>query len=495
MVRIGIHSGLARMGIVGIAAILGACAVGPDYRPSAPNAPPVWVSPGSDGLTDKASASASWWTSFNDAELDSLIGRAAKSNLDLRVAEARLRQARAIRGGAAAELWPAFSADGSADRAKQSEHQPLIGSLPLPPSFPFEYSVYQAGFDASWEIDVFGGKRRALEASTADWQAAIEARNDALVSLLAEVARNYVELRGTQLRLGIAHRDLKLQEEELELTRARLQGGVATDLDVTRSAALLDGVRAAIPPLETEQRAAMYALAVLLAKQPGELLDELSPPAALPIVPPIIPIGLPSELLRRRPDVRRAERQLAAETARIGVAKSEWFPKFSLTGDIGAESTKTSNWFDAGSRFWTIGPSLQWNVFDFGRVRAQVRAQTAVQDAALASYQKAVLVSLEEAENAVIGYAQEQIRHQALAESLAENRRSLELAESLYDHGRVNFLDVLDARRALYQADDQMAVSDQSIALDLIALYKAMGGGWEAQPQPQAPASATAASP
>ncbi len=489
MVRTAIHRGFALAGFVGLAA----CVVGPDYRPSAPSAPAAWDSPLDNGLTDKASAPSSWWASFNDVELDSLIERAVKSNLDLRVAEARLRQARAVRGGSAADFWPMLSATGSADRAKQSEHQPLIGSLPLPPNFPFEYSVYQAGFDASWESDLFGGKRRALEAATADWQGAIEARNDALVSLLAEVARNYLELRGTQQRLAIAHRNLKLQEEELELTRARLQGGVATELDVTRSAALLDGVQAAIPPLETEQRAAMYALAVLLAEQPGGLIAELSPPAALPIAPPVVPIGLPSELLRRRPDVRRAERQLAAETARIGVAKSDWFPKISLTGDIGDESTKTSNWFDAGSRFWSIGPSLQWNVFDFGRVRAQVRAHTAVQEAALASSQKAVLVSLEEAENAVVAYAQEQNRRRALAETLAENRRSLELADGLYAHGRVNFLDVLDARRALYEADDQLAVSDQSVALDLIALYTAMGGGWEAPPQ--APASATAARP
>jgi NodT family efflux transporter outer membrane factor (OMF) lipoprotein len=293
--------------------------------------------------------------------------------------------------------------------------------------------------------------------------------------------------------LAIAHRNLELQEDELELTRARLRGGVATELDVTRSAALLAGVQAAIPPLETEQRAAMHALAELLAEPPGGLVAELSPPAALPIAPPVVPIGLPSELLRRRPDVRRAERQLAAETARIGVAKADWFPKISLTGDIGAESTKTSNWFDAGSRFWSIGPSVQWNALDFGRVRAQVRAQTAAQEAALASYQKAVLVSLEEAENAVVAYAQEQNRRRALAESLAASRHSLELADGLYQHGRVNFLDVLDARRALYAADDQLAVSDQTVALDLIALYKALGGGWEAPPP--APASATAASP
>ncbi len=338
MVRTSIHRALALAGIVGVAA----CAVGPDYRPSTPSAPAAWDAPVVNGLTDKASAPATWWASFNDGELNSLIERAAKSNLDLRVAEARLRQARAVRGGSAADFWPALSADASADRAKQSEHQPLIGSLPLPPNFPFEYSVYQAGFDASWELDLFGGKRRALEAATADMQGAIEARNDALLSLLAEVARNYVELRGTQQRLAIANRNLKLEQEDLELARARLQGGVATELDVTRSAALLGAVRATIPPLETEQRAAMYALAVLLAEQPGGLVAELSPPAALPIAPPIVPIGLPSELLRRRPDVRRAERQLAAETARIGVAKSDWFPKISLTGDFGAESPRSA---------------------------------------------------------------------------------------------------------------------------------------------------------
>jgi len=484
-----IYRGLALVGIVGLAA----CVVGPDYRPSAPSAPAAWNSRLDNGLTDKASAPTSWWASFNDVELNSLIGRATKSNLDLRVAEARLRQARAIRGGNAAEFWPELSATGSADRARQSQHQPLIGALPLPPNFPFEYSVYQAGFDASWEIDLFGGKHRALEAATADWQGATEARNDALVSLQAEVARNYLELRWTQRRLAIAQRNLKLQEEEVELTRARLQGGVATELDLARSAALLDGVQAAIPPLETGQRAAMYALAVLLAQQPADLVAELSPPAAAPIAPPVVPIGLPSELLRRRPDVRRAERQLAAETARIGVAESDWFPKISLTGDIGDESTRTSNWFDAGSRFWSIGPSVQWNVFDFGRVRAQVRAQTAAQEAALASYQKAVLIALEEAENAVVAYAQEQNRRRALAETLAENRRSLGLADGLYEHGRVNYLDVLDARRAVYESDDQLAVSDQGVALDLIALYKAMGGGWEATPQGSA--SATAAPP
>ncbi len=372
----------------------------------------------------------SWWASFNDGELDSLIQRAAQSNLDLRVAEARLRQARAVRAGSAADFWPAVTASASAARAEQSKNQPLIGALPLPPNFPFEYSVYQAGFDASWEIDVFGGKRRALEAATADWEGAIEARNDAMVSLLAEVARNYVEMRGAQQRLEIARRDVKLQEEALELARARLEGGVATELDVTRSAALLETMQAAISPLETDERAAMYELAVLLGEQPGDLVGELSASGTLPQAPPEVPIGLPSDLLRRRPDVRRAERQLAAETARIGVAESDWFPKVSLTGDAGFESVSLSKWFEPGSRFWSIGPGVQWNALDFGRVRSEVHAQTAVQEAALATYQKAVLVSLQEAEDAVVAYAKEHNRHRALADAVTENRHSLELADA-----------------------------------------------------------------
>jgi NodT family efflux transporter outer membrane factor (OMF) lipoprotein len=446
-------------------------------------------------LTDTAAADTAWWTSFNDAELDSLIQRAAQSNPDLRAAEARLRQARAVRQMSAADLWPTLDASGSFARAKQSKNQPLIGSLPLPANFPFEYSVYQAGFDASWEIDLFGAKRRALEATTAEWEGAIESRNDAMVSLLAEVARNYVELRGGQLRLEISRRNLKLQEEALELTRDRFQTGVANELDVTRAAALLAGLRAAIPPLETGVRASMYALAVLVGREPGELVAELSPYKPVPPAPPQVPIGLPSDLLSRRPDVRRAERQLAAETARIGLAKSDWFPKLSLTGDAGMESVRLGNWFTPGSQFWSLGPTLQWRALDFGRVRAEVRAQTAVQEAALAAYEKAALNSLLEAEGAVVAYAQEQNRHGALAEEVAENRRSLDMANGLYSKGSVNFLDVLDAERSLYQSEDELAVSDQAVSLDLIALYKALGGGWETLTRKPAGENLAASSP
>jgi outer membrane protein, multidrug efflux system len=469
---------LTGMAAAGMASVVG-CTVGPDYHPAAVCAPDAWSSPVADGLTNSASAASTWWKSFNDAELDSLIQRAVRSNLDLRVSEARLRQARAMRERSAADFMPTVDGSASYARQLQSENQPLIGALPLPPNFPFEYNVYQAGFDASWEIDLFGGKRRALQAATAEWQGRMEARNDAMLSLLAEVARNYVELRGGQHRMEIARKDLKLQEEALELTRARFQSGVANELDVTRSAALMASQRAVIPPLETTVRGAMYGIAVLLGQEPGALVAELSPPMPVPPAPPEVPIGLPSDLLRRRPDVRQAERQLAAETARIGVAKSDWFPKLSLTGDVGSESVTLAQAFKPGSLFWSFGPSLQWRALDFGRVRAEVRTQTAVQEAALASYEKTVLTSLQEAENALVTYVQEQNRHGALAEEVVQNRRSLDMADSLYAVGRVNFLDVLDVRRSLYQSDDQLAASDQAVSVDLIALYKALGGGWE----------------
>lgn len=395
----------------------------------------------------------------------------------------------------AADFWPTLDATGSFARAKQSQNQPLIGALPLPPNFPFEYSVYQAGFDASWEIDLFGAKRRALEAATAEWEGAVDSRNDRMTSLLAEVARDYVELRGSQLRLEIAQRNLKLQEEAVELARARLQTGVASELEVTRSAALLANVRAAIPPLQTAVRGSMYGLAFLLGREPDDLVAELSPAKAIPPVPPEVPIGLPSDLLSRRPDVRTAERQLAAETARVGLAESDWFPKLSLTGDAGLESVTLGKWFEPGSQFWSLGPTLQWRALDFGRVRSEVRAQTAVQEAALATYEKAVLNSLQEAENAVVTYAQEQNRRAALAEALAENRRSLEMANGMYAEGRVNDLDVLDAERSLYQSEDELALSTQAVSLDLIALYKALGGGWETLPPESTQELSTASSP
>jgi NodT family efflux transporter outer membrane factor (OMF) lipoprotein len=430
-------------------------------------------------VTGGPADTARWWKAFGDPELDSLVGRAVQSNPDLAAAEARLRQARAIRALSAASFRPTLDADGSYAKEKISQNQPLFGSLPLPKNFPFEYSVYQAGFDASWEIDVFGGQRRALEAAAAEWGGAVEARNDVLVSLVAEVARTYVELRGAQRRLAIARENAGLEEQELALTRARRESGIATDLEVDRTAAVLAGLRAGIPPLESSVRQAMYGLAALLGGRPADLVAELTPPAPVPAAPPEVPVGLPSDLLRRRPDVRGAERELAAATARIGAAKSDWFPKFSLNGDAGMESVTLRKWFEPASLFWSLGPTLQWRALDFGRVRAEVAGQTAAQEAALAAYEKSVVAALQETESALVAYAQERNRRAALAAQQAADERAFALARDLQAGGEANFLAVLDADRALAQARDELAASDEAVSLDLVVLYKALGGGWE----------------
>ena len=461
-------------------AAAGGCAVGPDYHPPAPAAvPATWQALPGGGVTDRQIGTAEWWKGFGDPMLNSLVGRALASNPDLRAVEARLRQSRAVREMSAAGLRPTLDASGSYAKEKISRNQPLFGALSLPPNFPYKYSVYQAGFDASWEIDIFGAKRRALEAATADWESAAEARNDAVVSLEAEVARDYVELRGSQRRLEVARRNVASQQQTLELTRARFEAGLASELDPTRAASLLAGLQAAVPAQEAAVTQAMYGLAALLGREPGALVAELSPPSPIPPVPPDVPVGLPADLLRRRPDVRRAERQLAAATARIGQAKADWFPRLSLNGDAGLESVSVEKWFEPNSLFLSLGPSLQWRALDFGRVKAEVAAQTAAQEGALAAYEEAVVAALRDAEDALVAYARGENRREALARELAEDRRAVAMADGLYAEGQVNFLSVLDARRSLYQAEDQVAACDQAVSIDLIALFKALGGGWE----------------
>lgn len=464
-------------GVVMIGFLLAGCSVGPNYHTPKVAIAPNWSEPMVGGATNRAASAADWWTSFHDTELKSLIVRAVSSNYDLRMAEARLRQARAQRQFSSADFWPAVNASGSYTRERESEH----GNQPVPPGARLENNLYQAGFDASWEIDVFGGKRRALEAARAQVAASQADRNDALVTLQAEVARNYVELRGLQQRVVITHDNIKSQQEALEIAQARFKGGVASELDVTQAAALLAGTRSQLPALETSMKQTMHQIAVLLGQQPGALRTELSEAAPIPPTPPEVPIGLPSELLRRRPDVRRAERQLAAATAQIGVQTAELFPKFSLTGVAGLQSVSASDWFTGGSKFWSAGPTVQWRVFDAGRIRANVRVQTAKQEEALALYEKTVLTSLQDVENVLVAYAQEQVRFGSLKDEVAADQRAVELANELYTKGLADFLNVLDAQRSLYQAQDQLVESQKTVSEDLVALYKALGGGWGAE--------------
>lgn len=457
------------------------CTVGPDYQPPVSNAPEHWRGKLSDSIAGQNDQVGEWWKLFHDAELDSLIERAVMANLDLRIAESRVRQARAQQGFAEADFWPTLNASGSYARQKQSENQPILGSLPKSSNIPFENDVYKAGFDATWEIDIFGGKRRAVEAATAEFAATEYGRRDVLVSLLSEVARYYALTRGAQRQLVILQNQIKAQEETVKITRNRVDHGSAAELELQRALALLAGIQSQAPAIETSIQSSIHRLGVLLAQSPDTLNTELSATAPIPAPPPQVPVGLPSDLLLRRPDVLRAERLLAAETARIGQVKAELFPKFSLTGSVGAISISASDFFLPASRTWSIGPTLQWRIFDAGRVLANISAQTEAQDQALLNYQKIVLTSFEEVETALVSYAKEQEHYRLLEQEVSANQRAAELASQRYAKGWASYLDLLDAQRTLYIAQDELVRSERTITLNLVALYKALGGGWETE--------------
>jgi outer membrane protein, multidrug efflux system len=466
--------------IASMALLLSGCAVGPDYHQPKIAAPARWSEPMAGGESNSPASLAAWWKTFNDPELDSLVDRAVNSNLDLKIAAARIRESRARYQVVSADSSPTLDASGSYDRSRQSRNQPILSSFGIPARL-FENNVYQAGFDASWELDIFGGTRRATEAATAEVAAAEFSQRDALVSLLGEIARNYVEARGNQRRLAIARKNIDAQEQALALTKDRFNHGLTSDLDVQQAATLLATTRADVPTLETALQTSIHRLAVLLGQPPGALLTELSTLAPIPAAPPAVPVGLPSDLLLRRPDVQQAERQLAAATAQIGVARADLFPRFFLTGSAGYESINTGDWFSGGSKFWSLGPTVQWKLFDSGRIRANIKVQTARQEEALATYEKTVLASFEDVENALVGYAKEQVRRRSLEDAVKSIQESLRLADQLYANGLANFINVLDAERSVYQAQDQLVLSERAVSTDLIALYKAMGGGWETE--------------
>lgn len=464
-----------------LAALLaGGCAVGPNYRPPRAGALAHWAEPLGNGETNAPALLGAWWKNFHDPELNSLVDRAVRSNLDLKIAQARVRAARAEKQMTSADLWPSANATGSYQRQQQSRNQPVLGSFPIPPGVPFENNVYQAGFDASWEIDVFGGRRRAVESASAQLAATEYESKDVLLTLLGDVARNYVDVRGYQRRLVIAGENIKAQEEGLAIARDRFAHGVASDLDVEQAATLLTTTRAEVPALEAARETSIHRLGVLLGLQPGALIAELSVEQPIPAAPPSVPVGLPSDLLLRRPDVREAERKLAAATASIGVAKADLFPKFFLTGVAGVESVSASDWFAGNSQFWSVGPTMTWKIFDAGRIRANIRVQNARQEQALAAYEQTTLTAFEDVENSLVAYAKEQTRRDSLADSVTTSQKSLDLAIRLYRSGLTDFVNVLEAERALYEAQDALVQSDRNISTDVVALYKSLGGGWDA---------------
>ena len=450
-----------------------ACAVGPNYtKPELP-VPKAWNEGRAMQTTQSPASLASWWTEFQDPTLDRLVNEAVAGNLDLKIAAARIREARAARGIAGSAGLPQVGVGAVYARTHNS------------PFAPGEPSVFEAGFDASWEIDVFGGVRRDKEAALADVQAAEEGRREVLVTLLADVGRSYLELRGTQQQLRILEETLAAERDTLDIAKARLEAGLGAEFDVARAEGLLRANEADRPVLERQIREAIYRLGVLVGKEPGALANTLETAADIPPVPPEIPLTLPSELLSRRPDLKRAERELAAATARIGVARADLFPRFSILGSFGRRSEDAGVLTKGSAQFWSLGPAVRWPIFSGGRIRANIEVHDARQEQALLQYEKQILTALEEVETALSAHTRERSREASLRAAVDSTRRALALATDRYTSGLENFLSVLDAERSVYAAEDQLVRSEKNTAVTLIAVYKALGGGWS----PAAPTS------
>jgi multidrug efflux system outer membrane protein len=474
--------------VAAISLFLAGCSVGPDYKEPGLAVPAAWTEAQQKGVDTRPAELTRWWTAFDDPMLNSLIDRAVRSNLDLRVAEARIREARASRAVVASGAWPTVDTSGSYTRSRSSENALNIpsqsgagGGAPGggASGIKVERNLFNAGFDANWEIDVFGGVRRSVEAADATIEATEYSRRDILVSLLGDVARNYIDLRGAQRRLAVARANLKTQQDSLDLTRVRFDAGLASDLDVSRAEAQINTTAAQIPTLESILKLAAYSLDLLLGLSPGALWKELESEVAIPNLPAEVLVGLPSDLLRRRPDIRFAERQLAAATAQVGSAIADLFPKFSLIGTYGLQSISASDWFTGRSRYWSIGPTISWPIFDAGRIRANIEIRNAQQEQAVTQYEKAVLAALGDVEKSLVNYAQEQVRHRSLNDAVVANRRAVEMANELYVRGLSDYLNVLDSQRALYVTETELAQSEATMASNLVALYKALGGGWQ----------------
>ncbi len=496
-----VHVGRKRSIVACFTVVLVGCTVGPDYRAPQARVPERWSEwPASQPATQTAPAGpetrpapttatatdlARWWRILSDPTLDALVERMVLANVDLRIAEARIREARAQRDIVAGGRYPRVGTGASYSRQYPSENglegeiiDKATGVLPIRIG-DLDYEMYQAGFDASWELDLFGGVRRGVEAAAANAAAAVEQRSDLLISLVAEVARNYVELRGAQRRLAIARGNLAAQRATLDLVRQKRSAGTVTELDVTRAAAQVALSEAYVPVFERQVRLSVHALGQLLAEDLDSLGGELAAAPPVHLTPGEVPdMGIPGDLLRRRPDIRQAERTVAAATAQIGVATADLFPRVSLTGRFGLEATRFADLGDWDSRTFGFGPAIRWPLFEGGRIRANIRLQDARQEQALAAYERVVLAAIREVEDALVTYTTVQARRRSLGEAAERSRQAVDLAQLSYDAGATDLLTVLDAQRTLYAAQDALAEADQTVVLSLVALYKSLGGGW-----------------
>jgi NodT family efflux transporter outer membrane factor (OMF) lipoprotein len=477
---------------VALTLMISGCMVGPDYHAPQTPAPTAWAGVSKESTSQPSAATsqpeelAQWWETLGDPKLTALVNEALQANLSLQLAQARLRQARSQRGVVVGGLLPAVNGAAGYQRAR-----PAAGTG----SSATAHSLFQTGLDASWELDVFGGVKRNVESADAGILAAQDSVRAVQVSLAAEMALDYVLLRGYQQQIVIARNNLKAQQHTAGITRHRFSTGFVSGLDVANADALVATTESIIPLLEMAAQQSIYGMSVLLARPPADLLKELAAPGSLPATPHEIPIGLPSELLRRRPDIRVAEAQLHAAMAQIGVATADLFPKFSLTGNIGWQNSMGRDLFKDASRSWSFGPSMTWAIFQGGSIVSNIQVQEALRDQAYIVYKQTVLTALQEVENALIALAKEQESRKSLTDAVAANRKAVNLSMHLYTQGQTDFLNVLNAQRSLFASEDALVLTNRNVATDLVALYKALGGGWEGQPQRGQPTSAPTTSP
>ncbi len=453
----------------------GCITVGPDYETPETPTPDAWGEVIQRDFSGETPALEEWWTVFGDPKLDRLIRMAGEGNLDLKTAVARVEEARALRTGAASRWYPNLEGIGVAQATRISE-----STFPNTFGRDRESGYYDIGFGVGWELDFWGRIRRMVESADAALQADIESYRDGLVLLYAEVALNYAQVRTLQQRIRYLQNNAKIQEESVQLTRNRRDAGLAPDLDVRQAELNLAQTQAAIPALRIELAQAVHRLGVLTGKDPQTFRDFLlNDESPIPDVPEEVAVGIPADLLRQRPDVRRAERLLAAQNARIGVATAELYPAFSLPGTFTLEAYEGGDLFKAGSLQYGLGPAFRWNLFTAGRVRSLIRAEEARTRQALFQYQQTVLLAVEEVENAMVSLAEQRRREQKLVQAVEAARQSSALARTLYENGLTDFQNVLDMQRSLTAQQDALAQSRGRVTASLILLYKALGGGWD----------------
>jgi NodT family efflux transporter outer membrane factor (OMF) lipoprotein len=502
------------------------CTVGPNWKQVASWSPTSWFH---DSRSAKPAAGVAslpvaepidpaWWSIFHDDELTALEARVAASNLNVRLATIRLAESRSQRQITGADQFPTLGGSGSYTRERVSQKGVVglfaggasasagasAGASASAGSFASmgstangtggrqggiptsaaggtiaPFNLWQYGFDASWELDLWGRVRREVESADASLEASADARRNSLLSVLAEVARDYLQLRGTQTELAIARDNIGTQQQTLKLSQDRFRGGLTTELDVANEEAQLQSTRAQVPQLEQQQAQTINALSFLLGEAPGALEAELITPRPVPPVPPRVPIGVPSELARRRPDIREAEQQLHAATADIGVAVADFYPKITLDGSLGLQALKAKDLGNWGARQYGLGPTISIPIFEGGKLRATLELRKVEQQEAALNYQQTVLQAWHDVDNALTAYAAEQRRHDALSAAVDQNHRAVSLSRDRYVQGVADFLDVLDAERQLLSAQLQLADSGTTLSQNLVQLYKALGGGWE----------------